>query len=249
MQSFNPENGQPKDYWSQNIDGDGNHQVQVGGDLTGPVIGQGGINIGDGNSGITITSIATTGQPKRRFDIKKKTRIPVPASAIGLISAILSIVGFTTGATSIAQLVTLARRGTLGALRGTPPQFGWLMVALVAFALSAFTFMFWRFLRRNVLWLPKRWVFRAWAGLKEESGRTYPYALRLSMLCPSCAGNQLRFNQVPIAFTDIIDSGSGNVIKRVPSGWGAKANCSRYAEHSLSVDLADNDFDAALPRR
>lgn len=232
---------------NQSNHGDGNQQVQAGRDVTAPVVGPGGFYIGDGNSGITITSVASDGQPKRTFNIKTKMRLPTPASVIGVTSGVLTIVSFVTGYSSVTKLFTDFPRGDVGT-SGVPSEAWWLLGSLLILAASISLFYFWRFVRRHVLWVPKSSLFPAWAGLKEGSGRTYPYALRLSMKCPSCTDRKMRFKRVPTRFNVVSDQRTGRVLKRVPIGWEAMAVCSRYKEHNLRLDLADNDFDAPMER-
>ncbi|PDQ36565.1 MAG: hypothetical protein B5766_00035, partial [Candidatus Lumbricidophila eiseniae] len=100
---------------------------------------------------------------------------------------------------------------------------------------------------RNVLRLPKRPFFRAWAGIKEESGRTYPYSLRLAMRCPKCKNQKLRFQQIPETWVDFYDN-TGKRTKRDVTKWAPMAVCPRNEEHSIRVDISGNDFDEALPR-
>jgi len=98
-----------------------------------------------------------------------------------------------------------------------------------------------------VLRLPKRPFFRAWAGIKEESGRTYPYSLRLAMRCPKCKNQKLRFQQIPETWVDFYDN-TGKRTKRDVTKWAPMAVCPRNEEHSIRVDISGNDFDEALPR-
>lgn len=245
--NFAPNQDSGANHQNQFNSGDDNQQVQAHGDVTGPVIGRGGIHIGDGNSGITITSIASPGRPKRTFEIKKKTRVPVSSAAVGTVASALAIVSFATGATSIADLVGRIQQGGIAAASTAPT--GWLFGAAVLFAVAMMLFALVRFLRRHVLWVPKSSLLPAWAGLKEQSGRTFPYALRLAMKCPSCSNEKLRFKQVPTRFNEIIDLRSGKLVKRTPAEWTPMAACRRYEEHNIPLDLADNDFDVATKRR
>ncbi|QWL28565.1 hypothetical protein E2R33_08130 [Rathayibacter toxicus] len=226
----------------------GNQHVQAGNDITGPIVGHGGIHIGDGNSGITITSLATPDRPKETFDIVKRTRIPVSTSVIGALSGILSIIGFVTGASSFPELITRPINGTFTDLSGFSVLCVQFLGSLVILAIALALLGWWKFLRRNILWLPKSPIFRAWAGLKEETGRTYPYALRLAKKCPNCADRNLRFMRVPIEYLEFRNPQTGEITKRVPTKWEARAVCSRYENHYMRINLAGNDFDRPLRR-
>jgi hypothetical protein len=153
------------------------------------------------------------------------------------------------GGLSIKQLVDIAVPGEgFDILRGTPPEYWWLVGSLLTVGVGLIGLSFFRFLRRNVLRLPKRWIFRAWAAIKEASGRTYPYSLRLAMRCPKCTNQKLRFQQVPGDYYDIINLETGARKKRVVTRWASMAACPRNDEHSIPVDISGNDFDAAHAR-
>ena len=176
-------------------------------------------------------------------------RIPTPASLIGVISGLLTIAGFATGAVSVKQLVDVFMSSDgYDITKGTPKEYWWLLGSILTIIISFIGWSFFRFLRRNVLRLPKRWLFRAWAGIKEEDGRTYPYALRLAKHCPQCANKKLRFQQVPADGYDLIDLETGARKKRVVTEWASMAVCPRSKAHSIPVDISGNGFDEALPR-
>lgn len=227
---------------------DGSQQIQAEGNVTAPFAKGGGIAIGGDNHGVVITSVATPNEPKYTFDIVKKTRIPTPAALIGVISGLITIAGFVTGAFSVKQLVDVFTSGSgFDVSSGVPKEYWWLIASVFTIAVSLIGWSFLRFLRRNVLRLPKRPLFRAWAGIKEENGRTYPYSLRLAMRCPTCKNQKLRFQQVPESWVDFYDN-SGNRTKRNVTKWAPMAVCPRNEEHSIPVDISGNDFDDALPR-
>lgn len=227
---------------------DGSQQIQAEGNVTAPFARDGGIAIGGDNHGVVITSVPMPNEPQYTFDIVKKTRIPTPAALIGVVSGLITIAGFVTGGFSVKQLVDVFTSGNgFDVSSGTPKEYWWLMASVLTIAISFIGWSFFRFLRRNVLRLPKRPFFRAWAGIKEENGRTYPYSLRLAMRCRKCKNQKLRFQQVPETWVDFYDS-TGNRTKRDVRKWAPMAVCPRDEEHSIPVDISGNDFDDALPR-
>ncbi len=229
---------------SRNENGSG-QQVNVGGDAHGPVVTGGGIHIGNGNSGIVITGFADGGGPEREFTIAKASRIPITSTWIGIVSGLVTIIGFVTGATSVSRLVGQFRDG-LGAAPAMDPAVpvGVLAAALLV-AIGIGGFLIVRFLGRHVLRLPKRWG-RAWAGIRDESGRTFPYRLRLAAECDRCPGRRMRFVQIPETWVDHYQDGRRT--KREVTKWLPVAVCSRNPEHRVVVDVSGNDFDSALPR-
>lgn len=228
---------------------DGSQQIQAEGNVTAPFATDGGIAIGGDNHGVVITSVPMPNEPQHTFDIFKKTRIPTPAALIGVVSGLITIAGFVTGAFSVKQLLDVFTSGTgFDVSSGVPTEYWWLMASVFTIAISFIGWSFFRFLRRNVLRLPKRPFFRAWAGIKEENGRTYPYSLRLTMRCPKCKNQKLRFQQVPAGGYDLIDTQTGARKKTVVTKWAPMAVCPRNEEHSIPVDISGNDFDDALPR-
>lgn len=228
--------------------GNGNQQIQADGDVKAPFAKDGGVAFGGDNHGIVVTSLPKLVGPQQTFDVVKKTRIPTPAALIGLVSGLITIIGFATGAFSAKQLVEIfLSEGGFGVLAGKVTEFWWLMASIFAISIGLIGLSFFRFLRRNVLHLPKHALFRAWAGIKEENGRTYPYALRLGMKCPKCKNQKLRFRQVPADCINFYDS-TGNRVKREVTKWVPMAVCPRNKDHSIEVDISGNDFDEALPR-
>lgn len=226
----------------------GNQQIQTGGDVKAPFARGGGVAFGGDNHGIVVTSVPTSDEPRHTFDIVKKTRIPTPAALIGVVSGLITIAGFVTGAFSVKQLVDIFASGSgFDISAGVPTAYWWLIVSVFVIAISLIGWSFFRFLRRNVLRLPKHPFFRAWAGIKEEDGVTYPYSLRLAMRCPKCKNQKLRFQQVPETWVDFYDN-NGKRTKRDVTKWMPMAVCPRNEEHSIRVDISGNDFDEALPR-
>lgn len=226
----------------------GNQQIHTHGDVTAPFAKDGGISFGGDNHGIVITSVPTPEGPQHTFDITTKTRIPTPAAFIGVVSSLITIAGFVTGGFSIKQLIDAYRSsGAFNGSGASTAEYWWLFGSVLAIIVSFIGLSFAMFLRRNVLRLPKLWFFRAWAGIKEASGRTYPYSLRLSMRCPKCKNQKLRFQQVPEKWVDFYD-GNGKHTKRDVTKWASMAVCPRNEEHSIRVDISGNDFDEALPR-
>lgn len=226
----------------------GNQQIQTGGDVHAPFAEGGGVAFSGDNHGIVVTSVPTSDEPQHTFDIVKKTRIPTPAAFIGVASGLITITGLATGVSSVKQLVDIFTSGRgFDASTGVPGEYWWLLVSILAIAIGLIGWSFFRFLRRNVLRLPKRPFFRAWAGIKEEDGVTYPYSLRLAMRCPKCKNQKLRFHQVPETWVDFYDE-NGKRTKRNVTKWAPMAVCPRNEEHSLRVDISGNDFDEPLPR-
>lgn len=213
--------------------GDDNQRVQVGGGNHAPVTVAGGIAVGgDVSGGITIQSAPDREGEVHTFDIAKKVRIPVSARTIGVVSGVISIVGFVTGLGSIYEYIQVVTSMTgpvdpLYFVRGIAG----LLLVLLSVRVLVLGAKCCSFLQKNILHLPKRWFLPAFAGIRNERGRTFPYLLRLSLKCPKCADRNLRF-------------------KRVQNGreWMAMAVCSRYGGHSLPVDISGNDFDRPLPR-
>jgi len=225
-----------------------NQQIQASGDVGAPYAASGGVSFTGDNHGIVVTSFATKEEPQHTFNIPKKTRIPTPASLIGTVSGLTTLLGFVTGGFSVKQLVDIATAGTDNTLMGSPPSVHWwLLGSLLTVAVGVFGLTYFRFLSRNVLRLPKWWVLRAWAGIKEEGGRTYPYSLRLAMRCPQCTDTNLRFQQVPAKWVDFYDS-KGAHKKRTVTDWESMAVCHRDKNHSLRVNISGNDFDEAVSR-
>lgn len=236
---------------SQGIDSGGgaNQQIQAAGKVTAPFAVGGGVSIAGDNHGIVVTSVPSGEHPPQTFNIAKKTRVPIPASLIASMSALVTLVGFFTGAVTVKELVDSFQSTVRGlALPSLDSEtFWWIAATVVAFGLGALGLQLVRFLRRNVLRLPKRWTFRAWAGIREASGRTYPYSLRLSMKCAKCANQKLRFMQIPARWTDFFD-GNGQRTKRSVTEWASMAVCPRDDSHSVRVNVSGNDFDQPLPR-
>lgn len=104
------------------------------------------------------------------------------------------------------------------------------------------------FLRKNVIRLPRSSKFRAWAGIREENGRTYPYSLRLALKCPKCHDKKMKFKMVPSSWVDFYDTKTRRRTGRHVQDWEPVALCTRNKEHSLLVDISDNDFDKPLKR-
>ncbi|MDJ0357664.1 hypothetical protein QMG52_16575 [Paenarthrobacter sp. PH39-S1] len=235
---------------SQSTGGNSNHnqQIQADGDVNAPSAMDGGVNIGGNNFGVVITSIATADEPRRSFEVSKKTRIPIPASLIGTVSGVITIAGFITGGFSVKQLIDVYLSGNgFDAVGGLPHGPWWFLGSMIMIVFGLIGWLFFRFLHRNVLRLPKLWIFRAWAGIKEENGRTYPYSLRLSKRCPECRNQKLHFQQVPEKWLDFYDNTHTHT-KRKVTDWASLAVCPRHSEHSIPVDISGNDFDEALPR-
>lgn len=226
-----------------------NQQIQAPGDVNAQISQNGGVSIGGCNYGIVITSAQPPTEPQHTFDIAKNTRIPAPASVIAIVSGLITIVGFVTGIASMKQLFsTLTSNTDTSILHGPPEEYYWLIVSMLIVIAGCAGFAFFRFLLKNVLRLPKRWFFRAWAGIKEESGRIYPYSLRLKMRCPECKNTKLRFKQAPAKWQDFYNTKTGGHIKRIVTERAPMAVCPRNEEHSIPVDISGNDFDDALPR-
>lgn len=226
-----------------------NQQIQADGDVNAPSAATGGVSLTGDNHGIIVTSIPTSEEPQHTFEIPKKTKIPMPASFIGTVSGLITIAGFVTGGFSVKQLIDTFKASTSFDVMGGPPQaYWWLLGSIFTIAIGLMGWSCFRFLRRNVLRLPKRWIFRAWAGIREGNGRTYPYSLRLAMSCPKCKNQKLRFQQVPADGYDIINLETGARKKSVIMKWAPMAVCPRNEDHSLPVDISGNDFDEALPR-
>ena len=131
---------------------------------------------------------------------------------------------------------------------GALPGYWWLAGSILAVFLGLTGLPFFRFRRRNVLALPRLWTLRAWAGIREETAGRTPYSLRLTMRCPQCKNQKLRFQRVPADGYDIIDLETHTRKKRVVTKWASMAVCPRNEEHSIPVDISGNDFDEALPR-
>lgn len=236
---------------SQRIDGgsNANQQIQAEGEVSAPFAVRGGISIAGDNHGIVVTSVPSDEHPPQTFNIAKKTRIPTPTSLIASMSALVTLIGFFTGAVTVKQFVDAihsAARG-LGLPAVGAESYWWAVATALAIGLGALGLQLVRFLRRNVLRLPKHWTFRAWAGIREASGRTYPYSLRLSMKCAKCANQKLRFMQIPARWTDYFD-GNGTRTTRSVTEWASMAVCPRDDTHSVRVDVSGNDFDQPLPR-
>lgn len=238
--------------YSQDIDGNSrnNQQIHAEGDVFAPYAVDGGVSIIGDNHGIVITSIPTPEEPEHTFDIVKKTRIPASTTFIGVISGLITITGFVTGGFSLKQIIDMILAGTAPTIlsEGLPREFWWLVASIMTIGISFVGWSFFKFLRRNVLRLPKNWLLRAWAGIKEANGRTYPYSVRLAKSCPKCKNQKLRFQQIPEDGYDVVDLQTGARKKRVVTKWASMAVCPRNAEHSIPVDISGNDFDEPLPR-
>lgn len=125
-------------------------------------------------------------------------RIPTPTSLIGAVSGLITIAGFATGVFSVEQLIGSVRSvSSVDVSSGIPKDYWWVLGFLFTTVASVIGWSCFAFLRRNVLRLPEHSFFPAWAGVKEENGRTYPYALRLAMKCPKCKNQKPRSRQVP----------------------------------------------------
>lgn len=226
----------------------GNQQIQTDGDVTSPFAKDGSVAISGDNHGAVITSVPTPEEPQYTFDIVKKTRIPTPAALIGVVSGLITIAGFVTGGFSVKQIMDVFTSGSgFDGGSGIVTAYRWFLASVFTIAVSFIGWSFFRFLRRNVLRLPKCHFFRAWAGIKEENGRTYPYSLRLSMRCPKCKNQKLRFQQIPETWDDVYDN-TGKRVKRDVTKWASMAVCPRNEGHSIPVDISGNDFDEAMPR-
>lgn len=230
---------------STTSNGDGN-QVHVGGDAHGPVVAGGGIHIGDGNTGIVITGFADDDGRKRNFTIAKASRVPVTATWIGIMSGVVTLIGFATGVTSVWQAVAAFRDGLSSAPPADPWTVAWLLGGVVLVAVGVAGFSSARFLRRHVLRLPRHWRARAWAGIRDGSGRTFPWRLRLAAECEHRPGRKLRFAQVPASWVDHYQG--GKTTRREVTEWQPVAICPRNPEHRVRVDVSGNDFDVALGR-
>lgn len=226
-----------------------NQQIQAEGDVNASSATSGGVSLNGDNHGIIVTSIPTSEEPQHTFEIPKKTKIPTPASLIGTISGLTTIAGFVSGGFSINQLIDTFKTGfSFNNMSGPPLAYWWLLGSMLTIAIGLIGWSFFRFLRRNVLRLPKRWIFRAWAGIREGNGSTYPYSLRLAMSCPKCKSQKLRFRQVPLDGYDIVNLETGTRKKTVITKWAPMAVCPRNEDHSIPVDISGNDFDEALAR-
>lgn len=223
--------------------GDGNQQVRIGGDNHAPVTVAGVLAVGGDVSGnITIQSTPNYEGETHTFNISKKVRIPISSTTIGVISGLITILGFATGLNSIKEYVMTLKSSTFPT--ELPSYNNYLMHLLLPVPLITFGTLgvgFFKFLRKNILWLPKSWILPGWAGIKNEKGRTFPYLLRLSLKCPNCANQKLRFKRVPKGWVEFYDGRTGRK-------WGPMAVCPRNEEHSLDIDVSGNDFDQPLPR-
>ncbi|OJX94354.1 MAG: hypothetical protein BGO96_15770 [Micrococcales bacterium 73-15] len=229
--------------------------VQVGRDMKGAIVGQGGIHIGDGNSGgISITTLAAGDEPRPTFQVESRKRVPLSSRVLGALATLVTLIGFGTGAYSLRDLAALFRGvgsdGVTSPLASAPqvllPSPGVTIVALLLIVVGALGFRFVHFLGRHLLHLPRWSGARAWAGIKNERGVTHPYSMRLVMECPrvECQGRAMRFRRVPATWV-----ATGNPLKpRHVTSWSSVAQCPRDSRHDLAVDLADNDFDHALAR-
>ncbi|PDQ34396.1 MAG: hypothetical protein B5766_11315 [Candidatus Lumbricidophila eiseniae] len=126
----------------------GNQQIQADSDVTAPFAKDGGVAFGGDNHGIVITSVPTPEEPQHTFDIVKKTRIPTPAALIGVVSGLITIAGFVTGAFSVKQLVDVFTSGSgFDVSSGMPKEYWWLMTSIFTIAVSIIGWSFVRFLR------------------------------------------------------------------------------------------------------
>ncbi|WP_194947952.1 hypothetical protein [Actinomyces trachealis] len=230
--------------------GDGNQQVRIGGDNHAPVTVAGVLAVGgDVGGDITIQSTPNHEGETHTFNISKKVRIPISSTMIGVISGLISILGFATGLNSVKEYLTALRSSTFPAeLLSYNNYLTHLLLPVLLITLGALGVRFFKFLRKNILWLPKSWILPGWAGIKNEKGRTFPYLLRLSLKCPNCTNQKLRFKRVPKEWVELYDTRTGRQMKRTVRKWGPMAVCPRNEEHSLDVDVSGNDFDQPLPR-
>lgn len=216
---------------------DNNQQVQVGGDNHAPVTAAGTIAVGGNVSGrITIHSGADKQDVAPIASITKMTRIPVSATTIGVISGIISIIGFITGSKSLKEFIEVIMSTTPTGGRHLFITFIMGAGGIALISLSPFILKLGinccLFLRKNILYLPKYQLFPVFAGIKNEKGRTFPYLLELSLKCPKCDDRDLHFKQVK---------------KGVE--WYPMAVCPRHEPHSIPMDVSKNNFDKPLPRQ
>lgn len=236
---------------SQHIgdDSNQNQQINANGNANTASATTGGISITGDNHGIVVSSIPTPAEPKRTFTIAKKTRIPASAPLIGTVSGLITIGGFISGGISIKQLVDATFTGDFFDPNGGPHAATWWAFGSLIFIVAGIAgLVLFKFLRRNVLHLPKHRFFRAWAGIKEESGRTFPYSLRLRGKCDKCANQNLLFTMVPSDGHKLVDLETGAIKKHIVTKWAPQATCPRDDSHSIPVDISGNDFDASLAR-
>ena len=221
--------------------GNGNQQLQVNGDNHAPTVLSGSgmaAAVGTFNGKIVVNQPAVDEGKFHTFDTKKKLRIPISSTTIGVVSGVVGIVSFLTGITSLWGLCDLlmsavraASASTLDYTSIVGPAVRRISIVVLVALIVVVCRKGWKlrsFLKNNIIWLPRHWRLWAWAGVKEENGRTFPYMLRLSMKCPECGGD-MRFMTLP-------DS-------KAPM-----AVCPRNVEHSIRVDVAKNDFREPLKR-
>lgn len=218
----------------------GGDEFHVGGNVNGAMVARGGIHLGDGNSGIVINSYSEGEAPGEGFSIEKSTRVPISANWIGTVSGLVTVAGFVTGFTSWRELLAALKAGNLWSASISSASVSAIAaVLLVCLGFAGICAV--KFLKRHVLRLPKNWRSRAWAGVRDERGRTFPHRLRLAMDCPKCPGRRMRFQQEPAAWNDYPRKGGGS--RREVTEWWPVAVCPRNPEHTLKVDVSGNDFE------
>ena len=203
----------------------GDNNTYVDGNSNGPINSPGSVSTHGNHNTVIVGTIDNHG--KRVYNIldtSRKMKIPIPSGGVGFFSLLVSYIDFFTSLTK-------------SAVPKVPPSLiGAAVCALVGISLIAIgfkLFKLFRFLRKTILWIPKR-TFKfmpSWAGIKEENGKIYPFAIRIKAKCPECYDRKLSIARVRDANT-----------------WTPLAKCSRSPDHSLIIDVAANNFDEPIER-
>ena len=224
----------------------GDNNTYVDGNSNGPINSPGSVSTHGNHNTVIVGTIDNHG--KRVYNIldtSRKMKIPIPSGGGGFFSLLVSALGILADILAVkweysghkSEYIDFFTSLTKSAVPKVPPSLiGAAVCALVGISLIAIgfkLFKLFRFLRKTILWIPKR-TFKfmpSWAGIKEENGKIYPFAIRIKAKCPECYDRKLSIARVRDANT-----------------WTPLAKCSRSPDHSLIIDVAANNFDEPIER-
>lgn len=224
----------------------GDNNTYIGGNSNGPINSPGSVSTHGNHNTVIVGTIDNHG--KRVYNIldtSRKMKIPIPSGGVGFLALLASALGILADILAVkgeysdhkSEYIDFFTSLTKSANPKVPPSLiGAVVCILAGISLIAIGFKLFKlliFLRKTILWIPKR-TFRfmpSWAGIKTETGKIYPFAIRIKAKCPECHDRKLSIARVRDANT-----------------WKPLAKCSRSPDHSLTIDVAANNFDKPIER-
>jgi len=224
----------------------GDHNTYIDRNSSGLINSPGSVSTHGNNNTVIVGAIDNRGEKVYNIlDTSRKMKIPIPSEGVGSFALIVSALGILADILAVkgeysnhrSEYVDFFDSLTKLAAPKVPPSLAgaaaWTLVGILLMAVGIKSFKLFRFLRKTILWIPKRFFkfMPSWAGIKTENGKIYPFAIQVKAKCPECHDRKLSIARVR----------NGNT-------WTPLAKCSRSQDHSLTIDVAANNFDMPIER-